>query len=126
MKLRNMIIRTSLTAAVVCGTVAAIPAVTFAAGDVKGAVNDNHDHIYIKCQQMDYTTEDGEKLDISVTSNSDGSEMVMYINHEGDKERAKLQRNAEGKYEVVEGTSYGEDAVTAARIASSNGQWREM
>jgi hypothetical protein len=52
--------------------------------------------------------------------------MVMYINHEGDKERAKLQRNAEGKYEVVEGTSYGEDAVTAARIASSNGQWREM
>ncbi|MBQ9027589.1 MAG: hypothetical protein IJ110_02365 [Lachnospiraceae bacterium] len=126
MKLRNMIIRTSLTVAVVCGTVAAIPAVTFAAGDVKGAVNDNHDHIYIKCQQMDYTTEDGEKLDISVTSNSDGSEMVMYINHEGDKERAKLQRNAEGKYEVVEGTSYGEDAVTAARIASSNGQWREM
>lgn len=126
MKLRNMIIRTSLTAAVVCGTVAAIPTVTFAAGDVKGAVNDNHDHIYIKCQQMDYTTEDGEKLDISVTSNSDGSEMVMYINHEGDKERAKLQRNAEGKYEVVEGTSYGEDAVTAARIASSNGQWREM
>ena len=126
MKLRNMIIRTSLTAAVVCGTVAAIPAVTFAAGDVKGAVNDNHDHIYIKCQQMDYTTEDGEKLDISVTSNSDGAEMVMYINHEGDKERAKLQRNAEGKYEVVEGTSYGEDAVTAARIASSNGQWREM
>jgi hypothetical protein len=75
---------------------------------------------------MDYTTEDGEKLDISVTSNSVGSEMVMYINHEGDKERAKLQRNAEGKYEVVEGTSYGEDAVTAARIASSNGQWREM
>ena len=126
MKLRNMIIRTSLTAAVVCGTVAAIPAVTFAAGDVKGAVNDNHDHIYIKCQQMDYTTEDGEKLDISVTSNSDGSEMVMYINHEGDKQRTKLQRNAEGKYEVVEGTSYGEDAVTAARIASSNGQWREM
>ena len=126
MKLRNMIIRTSLTAAVVCGTVAAIPAVTFAAGDVKGAVNDNHDHIYIKCHQMDYTTEDGEKLDISVTSNSDGSEMVMYINHEGDKERTKLQRNAEGKYEVVEGTSYGEDAVTAARIASSNGQWREM
>jgi hypothetical protein len=126
MKLRNMIIRTSLTAAVVCGTVAAIPAVTFAAGDVKGAVNDNHDHIYIKCQQMDYTTEDGEKLDISVTSNSDGSEMVMYINHEGDKERTKLQRNAEGKYEVVEGTSFGEDAVTAARIASSNGQWREM
>ena len=126
MKLRNMIIRTSLTAAVVCGTLAAIPAVTFAAGDVKGAVNDNHDHIYIKCQQMDYTTEDGEKLDISVTSNSDGSEMVMYINHEGDKERTKLQRNAEGKYEVVEGTSYGEDAVTAARIASSNGQWREM
>ena len=126
MKLRNMIIRTSLTAAVVCGTVAAIPAVTFAAGDVKGAVNDNHDHIYIKCQQMDYTTEDGEKLDISVTSNSDGSEMVMYINHEGDKERPELQRNAEGKYEVVEGTSFGEDAVTAARIASSNGQWREM
>ncbi len=126
MKLRNMIIRTSLTAAVVCGTVAAIPAVTFAAGDVKGAVNDNHDHIYIKCQQMDYTTEDGEKLDISVTSISDGSEMVMYINHEGDKERTKLQRNAEGKYEAVEGTSFGEDAVTAARIASSNGQWREM
>jgi hypothetical protein len=126
MKLRNMIIRTSLTAAVVCGTVAAIPAVTFAAGDVKGAVNDNHDHIYIKCQQMDYTTENGEKLDISVTSNSDGSEMVMYINHEGDKQRTKLQRNAEGKYEVVEGTSFGEDAVTAARIASSNGQWREM
>ena len=126
MKLRNMIIRTSLTAAVVCGTVAAIPAVTFAAGDVKGAVNDNHDHIYIKCQQMDYTTEDGEKLDISVTSNSDGSEMVMYINHKGDKQRTKLQRNAEGKYEVVEGTSFSEDAATAARIASSNGQWREM
>ena len=126
MKLKNMIIKTSLTAAVVCGTVAAIPAVTFAAGMSNGAVKNNHDHIYIKCQQMDYTTEDGEKLDISVTSNSDGSEMVMYINHEGDKERAKLQRNAEGKYEVVEGTSYGEDAVTAARIASSNGQWREM
>ena len=126
MKLRNMIIRTSLTAAVVCGTVAAIPAVTFAAGDVKGAVNDNHDHIYIKCQQMDYTTENGEKLDISVTSNSDGSEMVMYINREGDKQRTKRQRNAEGKYEVGEGSAFSEDAATAARIASSNGQWREM
>ena len=126
MKLKNMILRTALTATVVCGAVAAIPAVTFAAGASKGAVNENHDHIYIKCQQMNYTTEDGEKLDISVTSNSDGSEMVMYIGHEGERTRSTLQRNADGKYEVVKGNSFNEDAVTAARIASSNGQWREM
>ena len=124
MKLRDMIIRTTLTAAVVCGTVATIPAM--AAGTSKGVVRENHDHIYIKCQQMDYTTEDGEKLDISVTSNSDGSEMVMYIGHEGERTRSTLQRNADGKYEVVKGNSFNEDAVTAARIASSNGQWREM
>lgn len=124
MKLKDMIIRTTLTAAVVCGTVATIPAM--AAGTSKGVVRENHDHIYIKCQQMDYTTEDGEKLDISVTSNSDGSEMVMYIGHEGERTRSTLQRNADGKYEVVKGNSFNEDAVTAARIASSNGQWREM
>ena len=124
MKLKDMIIRTTLTAAVVCGTVATIPAM--AAGTSKGVVRENHDHIYIKCQQMDYTTEDGEKLDISVTSNSDGSEMVMYIGHEGERTRTTLQRNADGKYEVVKGNSFNEDAVTAARIASSNGQWREM
>ena len=126
MKLRDMIIRTTLTAAVVCGTVAAIPAMTMAADSTKGVVSKNHDHIYIKCQQMNYTTEDGEKLDISVTSNSDGSEMVMYIGHEGERTRSTLQRNADGKYEVVKGNSFNEDAVTAARIASSNGQWREM
>ena len=124
MKLKDMIIRTTLTAAVVCGTVATIPAM--AAGTSKGVARENHDHIYIKCQQMDYTTEDGEKLDISVTSNSDGSEMVMYIGHEGERTRTTLQRIADGKYEVVKGNSFNEDAVTAARIASSNGQWREM
>ena len=75
---------------------------------------------------MDYTTEDGDKLDITVTSNSDGSEMVMYIGHEGERTRTTLQRNADDKYEVVKGDSFNEDAVTAARIASSNGQWREM
>ena len=124
MKLKDMIIRTTWTAAVVCGTVATIPAM--AAGTSKGVVRENHDHIYIKCQQMDYTTEEGDKLDITVTSNSDGSEMVMYIDHEGEKTRTTLQRNADAKYEVVKGDSFNEDAVTAARIASSNGQWREM
>lgn len=50
----------------------------------------------------------------------------MYIDHEGEKTRTTLQRNADAKYEVVKGDSFNEDAVTAARIASSNGQWREM
>lgn len=126
MKLKNMILRTMLIAGVACGAVAAYPTVTFAAGTAKEAVMENHDHIYIRSQQMDYTTAQGQKMSVTVASNSDESAMVMYFDFFGDKQRAKVEKNADGEYVVTEGAFFGTDAVKIAETAANNGQWREM
>ena len=123
MKLRNMILRTMLVAGVACGAVAAYPAVTYAAGGAKEAVAENHDHIYIRSQQMDYTTEQGEKMSLTVNANSDETAMVVYF---GDKQRAKVEMDENGKYVVTEGELSETDAEKLAETAANNGQWREM
>ena len=117
MKLRNMILRTMLVAGVACGAVAAYPAVTYAAGTANAAKVENHDHIYVRSQQMDYTTEQGEKM------SSDETAMVVYF---GDKQRAKVEMDENGKYVVTEGELSETDAEKLAETAANNGQWREM
>ena len=78
MKLRNMILRTMLVAGVACGAVAAYPAVTYAAGTANAAKTENHDHIYVRSQQMDYTTEQGEKMSLTVNANSDDCDGCIF------------------------------------------------
>ena len=46
---------------------------------------ENHDHIYVRSQQMDYITAQGEKMTLTVNANSDETAMVVYF---GDKQRA--------------------------------------
>ena len=123
MKLRNMILRTMLVAGVACGAVAAYPAVTYAAGTANAAKTENHDHIYVRSQQMDYTTEQGEKMNLTVNANSDETAMVAYF---GDKQRAKVEMDENGKYVVTEGELSETDAEKLAETAANNGQWREM
>ena len=123
MKLRNMILRTMLVAGVACGAVAAYPAVTYAAGTANAAKTENHDHIYVRSQQMDYTTEQGEKMNLTVNANSDETAMVVYF---GDKQRAKVEMDENGKYVVTEGELSETDAEKLAETAANNGQWREM
>ena len=123
MKLSNMILRTMLVAGVACGAVAAYPAVTYAAGTANAAKTENHDHIYVRSQQMDYTTEQGEKMSLTVNANSDETAMVVYF---GDKQRAKVEMDENGKYVVTEGELSETDAEKLAETAANNGQWREM
>ena len=98
-----------LVAGVACGAVAAYPAVTYAAGT--------------RSQQMDYTTEQGEKMSLTVNANSDETAMVVYF---GDKQRAKVEMDENGKYVVTEGELSETDAEKLAETAANNGQWREM
>ena len=123
MKLRNMILRTMLVAGVACGAVAVHPAVTYAAGTANAAKVGNHDHIYVRSQQMDYTTEQGEKLNLTVNANSDETAMVVYF---GNKQRAKVEMNENGQYVVTERVLSETDAEKLAETAANNGQWREM
>ena len=123
MKLRNMILRTMLVAGVACGAVAVHPAVTYAAGTANAAKVGNHDHIYIRRQQIDYTTEQDEKLNLTVNANSDETAMVVYF---GNKQRAKVEMNENGQYVVTEGELSETDAEKLAETAANNGQWREM
>ena len=112
-----------LVAGVACGAVAAYPAVTFAAGTAAEAKVGNHDHIYVRSQQMDYTTAEGQKMTLTVNANSDKTAMVMYF---GDKQRAKVEMDENGQYVVTEGEFVETDAEKIAETAANNGQWREM
>ena len=69
MKLKNIVLRSMLAGGIACGAVAAYPAVTFAAGNIEEAKVENHDHIYVRSQQMDYTTAQGQKMTLTVNSN---------------------------------------------------------
>lgn len=121
-KLKNMILRTMLVAGVACGAAAAYPAVTYAAGGVNETAVERHDHIYVRSQQMDYTTAQGQKMTVTVSSNSDESAMVVYF----DKQRAKVEKDEDGQYVVTEGALSETDAEKIAETAAGNGQWREM
>ena len=123
MKLRNMILRTMLVAGVAAGAVTAYPVAAVAAGTASESVMENHDHIYIRSQQMDYTTEQGQKMTVTVSSNSDETAMVVYY---GDKQRAKVEMDENGKYVVTEGELSETVAEKLAETAANNGQWREM
>ena len=126
MKLKTMMIKTMLVAAVACGAVAAYPAATYAAGTAQEAKVENHDHIYVRSQQMDYTTAQGQKMTVTVNANSDKSAMVLYVDLLGDKQRSKVEKNEDGQYVVTEGASLETDAAKIAETAAGNGQWREM
>ena len=99
------------------------PAVTYEAGTANAAKVENHDQIYVRSQQMDYTTEQGEKMNLTVNANCDETAMVVYF---GDKQRAKVGMNEDGKYVVTEGELSETDAEKLAETAANNGQWREM
>ena len=72
---------------------------------------------------MDYTTEQGQKMTLTVNANSDETAMVMYY---GDRQRAKVEMNENGQYVVTEGEFTETDAEKIAETAANNGQWREM
>ncbi|MBQ8330597.1 MAG: hypothetical protein IJX83_13495, partial [Lachnospiraceae bacterium] len=97
--------------------------VTYAAGTAIEAKAVNLDHIYVRSQLMDYTTEQGQKMTLTVNANSDETAMVMYY---GDKQRAKVEMNENGQYVVTEGEFTETDAEKIAETAANNGQWREM
>ena len=95
------------------------PAVTYEAGTANAAKVENHDQIYVRSQQMDYTTEQGEKMNLTVNANCDETAMVVYF---GDKQRAKVEM---GKYVVTEGELSETDAENPPETAANNCQWRE-
>ena len=72
---------------------------------------------------MDYTTEQGEKMNLTVNANCDETAMVVYF---GDKQRAKVGMNENGKYVVTEGELSETDAEKLAETAANNGQGGEM
>ena len=111
-----MILRTMLVAGVACGAAAAYPAVTYATGGVNETAVERHDHIYVR------STAQGQKMTVTVSSNSDESAMVMYF----DKQRAKVEKDEDGQYVVTEGALSETDAEKIAETAAGNGQWREM
>ena len=75
---------------------------------------------------MDYTTAQGQKMTVTVSSNSDESAMVMYFDNAGDKQRAKVEKDVDGQYVITEGALSETDAAKIAETAANNGQWREM
>ena len=86
----------------------------------------NLKQVFVKTQRLEYTSDQGQKFDVAVSSNSDDSTMLMYFDFFGDSQRAVVQRDEDGEYIVKEGAFFGPDAVKVAEIASESGQWREM
>lgn len=115
-----------LTLALVCGTVAAFPAVATAVSRSNEASQKMWEQVYVKTQNVEYTNDRGETVQVAISSNRDDSRMLMYSNLYGEREFALIHRNADGSFEVKDSTLSEEDAVKIAEIASGNNNWREM
>jgi hypothetical protein len=126
MKFKNIILGSMLTVALACGAAAAFPTVSSAVALSNAAAQKMNEQVFVKTQNLKYTSDRGQKFNVAVSSNSDDSSMLMYFDFFGDSQRALVQRGEDGKYVVKEGAFFGTDAVKVAKIASENGQWREM
>ena len=127
MKFKNTVLRTMLTIALVCGTTAAAyPTVTSAAAFNNNIARKMNEQVFVKTQNLEYTSDRGQKFNVAVSANSDDSTMLMYFDFFGDSQRAVVQRGEDGEYVVKEGAFFGTDAAKVAAFASENGQWREM
>ena len=126
MKFMNIVLGTMLTLAIVCGTVAVYPTVTSAVAFSEYTAQKMNEQVYVKTQNLEYTSDRGQKFNVAVSANSDESTMLMYFDFFGDRQHALVQKDEDGEYVVKEGSFFGADAAKVAEIASENGQWREM
>lgn len=126
MKMKKMILRTLLAAALICGVIEAYPSVSSAIATSSESISTLQDRVYIKSQDVEYTTDKGETFVVFVSSNSDESIMKMYVNFFGNRESVLVQKNADNEYEAVDGSLFAEDAVKIAEMASKKSEWREM
>lgn len=126
MKFKNILLGTMLTIAIACGAVAAYPVAANATAFSNLTAQKMNEQVFVKTQKLEYTSDEGQKHSVSVSSNSDDSSMLMYFDFFGDSQRAVVQRGDDGEYVVKEGTFSDTDAVKVAEIASESGQWREM
>ena len=115
-----------LTIAIACGAVAAYPVAANAIAFSNLTAQKMNEQVFVKTQKLEYTSDEGQKHSVAVSSNNDGSSMLMYFDFFGDSQRAVVQRSEDGEYIVKEGTFSETDAVKVAKIASESGQWREM
>ena len=115
-----------LTIALACGAVAAYPVAANASAFSDLTAKKMNEQVFVKTQKLEYTSDEGLKHSVAVSSNSDNSSMLMYFDFFGDSQRAVVQRGEDGEYVVKEGTFSETDAVKVAEIASESGQWREM
>ena len=115
-----------LTIAIACGAVAAYPVAANATAFSNLTAQKMNEQVFVKTQKLEYTSDEGQKHSVAVSSNSDNSSMLMYFDFFGDSQRAVVQRGEDGEYVVKEGTFSETDAVKVAEIASASGQWREM
>ena len=122
MKFKNILLGTMLTIAIAFGAAAAYPAAVFS--DL--TAQKMNEQVFVKTQKLEYTSDQGQKHSVAVSSNNDGSSMLMYFDFFGDSQRALVQRGEDGEYVVKEGAFSETDAVKVAEIASESGQWREM
>ena len=126
MKFKNILLETMLTIAIACGAVAAYPVAANAIAFSNLTAQKMNEQVFVKTQKLEYTSDEGQKHSVAVSSNNDGSSMLMYFDFFGDSQRAVVQRGEDGEYVVKEGTFSETDAVKVAEIASESGQWREM
>lgn len=115
-----------LTLALVCGTVAAFPAVATAVSRSNEASQKMWEQVYVKTQNVEYTNDRGETVQVAISSNRDDSGMLMYSTFCGDRKYALVQRNADGSFEVKDSTLSEEDAVKIAEIASESDAWEKL
>ena len=126
MKFRNIILGAMFTVALACGAVAVYPTVSSGIAFSNEIAQRMNEQVYVKTQKVEYTSDRGQKFNVAVSSNSDDSYMLMYFDFFGDSQRAVVQRGENGEYVVKEGAFFGTDAAKVAKLASENGQWREI
>ena len=126
MNFKNILLGTMLTITIAFGAVAAYPVAVNATAFSNLTAQKMNEQVFVKTQKLEYTSDQGQKHSVAVSSNSDDSSMLMYFDFFGDSQRAVVQRGEDGEYVVKEGTFSEADAVKVAEIASESGQWREM
>ena len=115
-----------LTLALTVGAITAFPVVSGAVGYSDEIALLMQENVYVKTQNLEYTNEVGREMQLSVSSNSDDSKIIVYANHEGEWNHVILIRDADGVYTVEDSTFSETDTQGISEIASSNDNWREM
>ena len=126
MKYKNTILGSLLTLVLTVGAITAFPAVSTAVGYSEEMASLMQENVYVKTQNLEYTNEAGQKMQLSVSSNGDDTKILVYANHEGEWNHVILIRDADGVYTVEDSTFSETDTQGISEIASSNDNWREM